>query len=134
MTSPVRALIVDDEPDMCWALERILEPEGYSVHACTTAAEALETLQREPFDLVFLDAKLPDAEGAELCSRIKSIRKETCIFLLSGYFYQNDAAVRDLLRKGVIAGFLGKPFDAADVRDQARKALEAAGRKKGKKR
>ncbi len=56
---PSRILIVDDEPDMCWALENILRPAGYAVTTTTRGVEALELLAGEPYAVVFVDAKLP---------------------------------------------------------------------------
>ncbi|MFQ6110455.1 MAG: response regulator [Nitrospinota bacterium] len=130
MRAPARVLIVDDEPDMSWTLQKLLESEGYSIIATATASEALEILRCEPFDLIFLDAKLPDAEGTELCSEIKSIMADTAIFLLSGYFYLDDGTIQDLLERGLVDGFVGKPFDIGEVRSRIRGSLEGMGLQK----
>ncbi len=123
MRRPAHVLIVDDEPDMSWVLLRLLESQGYNLSVTMTARGALEILRCEPIDLVLLDAKLPDADGTKFCSEIKSIKADTSIFILSGYFYQDDGTIQDLLEKGLIVGFLGKPFNVLDLRSRVRKLV-----------
>ena len=64
-------LIVDDEPDMCWALEHLLNQRGYVTRKALTAPEALILMERHRFACAFLDAKLPDMDGLELARRIR---------------------------------------------------------------
>lgn len=123
---PPRILVVDDEPDMCWALENILRPAGYAVTTTTTGAEALELIAREPYAAVFVDAKLPDLDGLELAALIHQQRPHTAVVLISGYFYQEDRAVTEGLQKGLFIGFVAKPFDLEEVRLMARQAVERA--------
>ena len=61
-----KLLIVDDEPDMCWALEHILEKNGFLTKKALSGGEALSLIESERFRLIFLDAKLPDIDGLEL--------------------------------------------------------------------
>ncbi len=64
-------LIVDDEPDMCWALHHILEKNGFAAVVGFTAQEALAQMASNGFLMAFLDAKLPDMDGLELARRIR---------------------------------------------------------------
>jgi CheY-like chemotaxis protein len=118
-------LIVDDEPDMCWALANILRPVGYDVTTTTTGAEALELLNGRPYNAAFVDAKLPDLDGLELVAEIQRRSPHTAVVLISGYFYGEDRAITEGLRAGLFVGFIAKPFDLEDVR---RMAHEAVGR------
>ncbi len=103
-------LIVDDEPDMCWALEHLLHSQGLATRRGLSAREALELMQQERFSRVFLDAKLPDMDGLELARRILEIAPATRVIMVSGYFYRNDVSIQEAVSQGLIHGFISKPF------------------------
>lgn len=94
-------LIVDDEPDMCWALENILKNNGYFSKIAPTGQEALELVKKNRFRLAFLDAKLPDIEGLALAKQIHEIDPSVRIVIVSGYFYRDDIDVQNALEEGL---------------------------------
>jgi CheY-like chemotaxis protein len=108
-------LIVDDEPDMCWALEHLLHNQGFATRKALSAQEALELMTRHRFARAFLDAKLPDMDGLELARRILEIAPGTRIMMVSGYFYRDDVAIQDAISQGLIRGFISKPFLQEDI-------------------
>ena len=122
-------LIVDDEPDMCWALENILRPAGYVVTSTTKGTEALQLLAGETYTVVFVDAKLPDLDGLELAASIHRQSPHTALVLISGYYYQEDQTIREALQSELFIGFVAKPFDLDKVRLIARQAVERTGEK-----
>ncbi len=126
MDSKANILVVDDEPDMCWALENILRPAGYAVTTTTNGAEALQLIAGEPFAAAFVDAKLPDVDGLALAASMRQQSPHTAIVLISGYFYQEDNAISEGLQEDLFLGFIAKPFDLQEVRRMARRAVEQA--------
>ena len=108
-------LIVDDEPDVCWALEHLIAAKGVRVEKASTGKQAISLIKSTPFRLVFLDAKLPDAEGCELARRIRELSPAVSIIMVSGYYYPDDPAVRQAVAEGVIHGFISKPFVHSEV-------------------
>jgi CheY-like chemotaxis protein len=124
-------LIVDDEPDMCWALENILRPAGFKVTTTTSGVEALELLAGEPYAAAFVDVKLPDLDGLELAALIRQRSPHTAIVLISGYYYQEDKTITERLQEDLFIGFISKPFNLEEVRLLARQAVERT-RKGGK--
>ncbi len=114
-------LIVDDEPDMCWALEHLLNSQGLATRRALSAREALHLMQQDRFSRVFLDAKLPDMDGLELARRILEIAPGTRIIMVSGYFYRNDVSIQEAVSQGLIHGFISKPF----LQEEILKALNA---------
>jgi DNA-binding NtrC family response regulator len=122
-------LIVDDEPDMCWALENILRPANYAVTAVTTGAKALEliTARERSYVAAFVDAKLPDVDGLELANSIRQQSPHTTVVLISGYYYQEDKTITEGLEKDLFIGFIAKPFSLEQVRLMAGQAVERAG-------
>lgn len=103
-------LVVDDEPDMCWALEHILNANGFPTQKALSGQEALRLMTRERFQTVFLDTKLPDIEGIDLARRIRELDPDVRIIIISGYFYGDDVKIQTILSEGLISGFISKPF------------------------
>jgi len=103
-------LIVDDEPDMCWALIHILEKKGFMTRKAHSGSEALRLMARYRFQMAFLDAKLPDVEGLEMAGQIRALDPEIQIVIISGYFYDDDIEIQRALDEGLISGFISKPF------------------------
>ena len=103
-------LIVDDEPDLCWALEYILKKHGHRTAWALSGQEALELMQTHRFPLVFLDAKLPDLDGLEVARRMQALDPGLKIVMVSGYFYRDDVGIQEAFSRGLIRGFISKPF------------------------
>jgi DNA-binding response OmpR family regulator len=68
----VRLLIVEDELDLAAALATGLRREGYAIDTAANAAEARERLEDAPYDVVCLDLGLPDADGREVCRKLRA--------------------------------------------------------------
>jgi CheY-like chemotaxis protein len=103
-------LIVDDEPDMCWALVSLLKKSGYRMKTACNGRDALKLLRHDHFSLVFLDAKLPDIDGLELARRIRGINLATRIVMISGFYYRDDSVIQQALAEKLISEFVSKPF------------------------
>jgi DNA-binding NtrC family response regulator len=103
-------LIVDDEPDMCWALEHLLNTQGFVTRKALSAQDALRLMEQHRFGRALLDAKLPDMDGLELARRLLEIAPEIRIMMVSGYFYRDDVAIQDAISQGLCCGFISKPF------------------------
>jgi DNA-binding NtrC family response regulator len=103
-------LIVDDEPDMCWALQHVLKTAGYCSQFALRGQEALQLIGRDKFALVFVDAKLPDIDGLQLAREIRELDPTTQVVMVSGYFYQDDVVIQKAFQENIIVGFISKPF------------------------
>lgn len=110
-------LVIDDELDMCWALQNILKEAGFLSKAAPSGHEALFLMQGEKYDLVFLDAKLPDIDGLDLAEFIRRIDPTVKIVMVSGYFYRNDVAIQKAFEEKLINGFISKPFLNEEIID-----------------
>ena len=122
-TGAPEVLIVDDEPDICWALTHVLKGMGIVPVTTTSGREALRLTKSQPFHLAFVDAKLPDMDGLDLARRIREGDAAARIVLVSGYFYCDDAEVRQAMVAGLIADFVGKPILHQQVEAIAREVL-----------
>ena len=127
MTNPQTVLVVDDEPDVRWALEMILRRQGFAVAQAGSGGEAMQYLMKCACDLILLDAKLGDVDGVELARRIRS--ETNCpapVILVSGYFYKDDSQIMQSLASGLICAFVTKPFRHDDIVSAIRSVLHVA--------
>ena len=86
-------LIVDDEPDLCWALENLLASKGLPCQTARTAQAALDLMKTHRFQLAFLDVTLPDMNGLELARRLRKLDPFLRFVIVSGYLNNEAAAV-----------------------------------------
>ncbi|MDX2152045.1 MAG: response regulator [Bryobacteraceae bacterium] len=82
-----RILIVDDESSLLGLLEKYLQRMGYSVVACSTAAEGWKSFSPEPdqYALAVIDYSLPDRNGDSLLGEMLALRPDLPAVLCSGY-------------------------------------------------
>lgn len=78
-------LIIDDEENLRKLLARVVELEGYSVTQAASIKEAIKILNRETFQVIISDVKLPDGNGVELAARIKKEFPGSEIIVLTAY-------------------------------------------------
>lgn len=78
-------LIIDDEPKLRQLLTRMLSLEGFDVVEAENARTGFKKLEKELFNVVLLDVKLPDGNGVELCKLIKDKYPETEVILQTAY-------------------------------------------------
>ena len=104
-------LIVDDEPALREALTYSLSREGYAVSSAATSAEALAKVDRQMPNFIVLDLGLPDADGLELCRRVRS-RSSVPILMLTARQSEVDKIV------GLEMGgddYMTKPFSIREL-------------------
>ena len=78
-------LVVDDDPALQTLFKQFLKKAGFGRIVVGTGAEALTYAEKQKFDLVFLDLKLPDIPGDELYVKLKEIDKNLPIVIITGY-------------------------------------------------
>lgn len=113
--TPPEILIVDDEPDICWALAHLLGKDGFVTRTAQSGRKALRLFLTERFPAVLLDAKLPDVDGLELAQRMREIDREVYIVLVSGFFSGDDRVVREAQARGLVQHFISKPFRHEEI-------------------
>ena len=118
---PARILVVDDENTITCALELLLGEHDYDVNTASTAKEAEALLARRWFDLVFLDLRLPDADGIRLLEHIKQTAPETEVILMTAH--GSLEVTIDAIKRGAFY-YLEKPFAFEQVLLLAERALQ----------
>ena len=115
-------LLVDDEPLLLRALERILRPEGYRVATASCPEEMRPALDDPALDVILLDLFLGKANGLDVLDQVKSSRPEVEVIVMTGHASVESAV--GCMRRGAF-DYLEKPFgDAHRVRTTIHKAIE----------
>ncbi len=115
MEKHCNVLIIDDEPGMCWILETALTDEGYQVTAVDTATEAINSVENNVYDVVFIDAKLPDANGLQIAQQFLQKYPQMKLVVMSGYYSNKEDLKNTEVDYEKVAFFLGKPFDFQEI-------------------
>lgn len=116
-----KAIVIDDEPSVCEAVQAILETEGIDVVAFTDSVAAVEDIKKNSYDLIISDLKMPKMSGLELYDAIKEGALES-VFIIITAFGTIPSAV-DAVKKGIY-DYIPKPFTPDEVRISIRRALE----------
>lgn len=108
--APEAVLVVDDDQDMCWVLERALACLGCIVTSVGLGRSAIAAVTDSAFSIAFVDARLPDMDGMRLIAELRALRPSMRIIMISGYFLEEDVRIVEAVRTAEIDGFLPKPF------------------------
>src|SRR5437899_3190973 len=109
-----RILVADDEDSLRWVLEKGLRQAGYEVVAVKDGTSALEAFEAEPFDVVFLDVRMPGVDGLTALGRLREIRGDACVVVMTAHGTM-DTAIQAMQRGAY--DYLGKPFDLDEIGD-----------------
>lgn len=116
-----KILVVDDEKDICRALEFLLNGEGYSVALAHSGEEAIDKLKKEHFDVVLTDFKLGKMDGIAVLEKTKELSSDTQVLIMTA-FASIESAV-EAMKKGA-SDYIVKPFLNEEIRLTVRRVLE----------
>jgi DNA-binding response OmpR family regulator len=121
-----RILIVDDEPDVCAMLEKVLRENAFTVNSYVDPILALERFNPGSYDLVILDIKMPELNGFELYREIRRLDKklEIC-FLTAGEMYYGIYS--DIFSSLPANCFIRKPVENKELLKRVNEILIAQG-------
>lgn len=115
-----RILLIDDDAALRTALLRVLSQPERQFFQAGSVGEALGLLERERFDLLILDYRLPDASGLELLGWLRGQRREEAVVMISGEDTM-DAVIGAL--RGGVDDFIRKPYHVAQIQRTVQNAL-----------
>jgi len=116
-----RILIIDDDENIRKVLQTILEDEGYIVETVDTAKKGIERSEKAFYNLALIDVRLPDMEGIELLSKLRSTKPKMRKIIVTGYpTLQNAVAA---VNKGADA-YVMKPFEVEKILQTIREQLK----------
>jgi len=104
----MKVLIVDDERAIRYSLKEILEMENYQVDTAENGEEGLQKAEKEKYDAIFCDIKMPVMDGTEMLSKLMEAGVESPVVMVSGHADITTAV--DCIKKGAF-DFIEKPLD-----------------------
>jgi two-component system OmpR family response regulator len=110
--TPVRVLVVDDEPSLAELLASVLRYEGWEIRTAADGSSAVRTAREFQPDAILLDVMLPDFDGLEVLRRVRAILPHVCVLFLTA-----RDSVQDRV-SGITAGgddYVTKPFSIEEL-------------------
>jgi two-component system, NtrC family, response regulator AtoC len=121
MSTKGKIVVIDDEVNAASALETLLHEDGYEVARAHDGVSGLQLLEKTDPDVVLTDLRMPGMDGIELLTRIKDIRPETMVILMTAYGTVKTAV--KAMKLGA-EDYLGKPIDVEELEVILQKAVE----------
>jgi len=115
-------LIVDDEKDICMALNILLSKEGHAVKEAYNGEQALQRMKEEDFDVIMTDIKMGKMDGFEVLKEAQKISPETSVIMMTAFASVGSAV--EAMRAGA-ADYITKPFINDEIRLTIRRILQS---------
>ncbi|HTY64957.1 MAG TPA: response regulator [Acidobacteriota bacterium] len=116
----MKILVVDDDAIVIASCRRILEADGFEVTTVPGADEALEKVQKDAFDLLLTDVKMPKHDGPFLIRAIRKALPQIPIIVMSGY--PTPETIACVMQAGATE-FIPKPFRPEDLARMVRRII-----------
>jgi PAS domain S-box-containing protein len=115
-----KILVIDDEKRIREACCSVLTEEGFTVDTAADGSKGLELIHKGHFDIVLLDLMMPNLSGFDVLSKIKTLRPDTVVIVITGYATLEHSI--EAMKKGAF-DFIPKPFSPEQLRVLVAKAL-----------
>ena len=117
----MKILLVDDDEWIRDSLSLFFEAEGCNLLALETAEEGIEAIERQEYDIVISDYRLPGMNGLEFLKKVKDKQPEAVEILITAY--GSDEILKEAKKMGV-QDFISKPFTSENVEASLSRLLE----------
>jgi sigma-B regulation protein RsbU (phosphoserine phosphatase) len=121
MNDKAKILVIDDEPGMLRAVERILAP-AYAVTTVASPVEAIEVAGSLHPDVVICDISMPRMDGFEVMARLKEGRRDVDVIIMTGLSEPDAQLIRAIRERAFY--FIQKPFNRDVMRTLVERCLE----------
>lgn len=116
-----RILIIEDEKSMREVLKILLEEEGYEITAASNGGDGIDYIEKDIFDLVVTDIKMPKADGFEVLRKVKELSPSTIVVMITA-FGTTESTI-EAMKLGAY-DYIYKPFKIDEIRLVIQKAFE----------
>jgi two-component system response regulator PilR (NtrC family) len=116
-----KILVADDEQSMREFLDIMLKKEGYKVSLASNGEDVIKLTERDIFDLVLMDIRMPRLDGISALRKIKAISPETIVIMITAYA-SADTAIK-AMKEGAY-DYITKPFKIEEIKLVIKNALE----------
>lgn len=113
-------LIVDDDPEVRSILSDILKDAGYNVESVSDGNQAIQKVKDDHCEVIVMDVRLPDIDGFKIYEKIKKIKPDANIIMMTGY--TQDKAIIKTIQEGGLP-YLVKPFEPSKLLEIIKKII-----------
>lgn len=116
-------LIIDDDAEIRYSLDRVLAPEGHRILTAASGEEGVEVAERKKPNIIFLDNRMDGMSGIETLQHLRTAAPTSLVILMTAYGTTQTAI--QAMKHGAF-DYVLKPFDMIKLRDMVTKALKAS--------
>lgn len=117
----IKIIVVDDEEIVLSLCHDALEDAGYHIELANGSLEALGKIEKEYFDFILTDIRMPDMDGIELVKKARDLNPSLGIIFMTGYANLNSA--KDAIKEGAY-DYVMKPFELNEIRQAVKNAVK----------
>jgi len=117
-------LVVDDESAIRELFTELLAKEKHEVKSAASAEDGWAMLEKEDFNVVLLDIKLPGASGFDLLQKIKAAKPSSIVIMITGFGY-DDSLINKCKDLGC-SGYIGKNMSVSQIMNNIKLFINAA--------
>jgi CheY-like chemotaxis protein len=121
---PKRVLVVDDDEMVRSLFNDLLKREKCIVQCVGTAEDGLDKIEKESFDVVLLDIKLPGMSGLEALKRIKIVKPNLTVVMITGFGFDEELLAKS--KEYGCSGYIGKNLPTSEIMNSFRAYLASA--------
>jgi nitrogen regulation protein NR(I) len=114
-------LLVDDEPNVLYSLEKCLRQDGLTILTAQTATDGIEAVSAHDPDVVICDVRLPDMSGLDAFLKMREIDPRLPVIIITAHA-ATDVAI-EAMKRGAF-DYLPKPYDLTELKQTVANALE----------
>ncbi|MCC5835868.1 MAG: sigma-54-dependent Fis family transcriptional regulator, partial [Opitutales bacterium] len=122
MQSSAKILVIDDDSEIRYSLERVLSAREYAVSTAPSGEEGIERAEKEAFDVIFLDNRMQGMSGMEALQHLRSVAPNAMIILMTAFGTTQTAI--EAMKFGAF-DYIIKPFDIKKVLGLTERAVQA---------
>jgi len=122
-----RILVIDDEEAVRKSFLLALEETGYQVDAAASGEEGVHMWKKDPYDLVFLDLKMPGMNGVETLRALRRMDREVPIYIVTAFYGEFFEQLKDAEKDNIDFEIMRKPIGGDGIRFVAKSILEGPG-------
>lgn len=117
-----KIFVIDDEKIICQFLQDSLSSQGYMVDTAQSSREALKKIEKEFFDVVIIDIRMPDMTGIKVLEKVKKLSSQTIVIIITAFASVETA--QEAIRLGAY-DYITKPFRKGEIDFAMKRAMKA---------
>ncbi len=119
-----RILVIDDEEAIRKSFALSLEDSGYQVDGAESGEVGIDMEKKKPYDLIFLDLKMPGLNGVETLRELRKINKEVPIYIITAFYGEFFDQLRQAEKEAISFEVMKKPIGAEQITLVVKSILE----------